>query len=91
MNTEVGVRELRSQIASLVRRAGAGEAFVITVGGHPTALLGPLGREPSEVSLDVLIARGMLIRARRPGQIPLEDLESEETAARVELLLRGVR
>lgn len=40
MNT-IGVRELRADLAALVRRAGAGQAVVVSVGGRPVARLGP--------------------------------------------------
>ena len=38
----LGIRELRNQTASAVRRAGGGERIVITVDGRPVAQLGPL-------------------------------------------------
>ena len=42
MYMHIGVRELRADLARLVRRAGAGEEIVVTVGGRPVARLGPL-------------------------------------------------
>ena len=47
--TEVPVRELRNDTASLVQRALAGEEIVITVRGVPTAKLTPIpqGRRTS--------------------------------------------
>jgi prevent-host-death family protein len=41
--TSVGIRELRGDLATAVRRAEAGERIVITIGGRPAAQLGPLG------------------------------------------------
>src|SRR5512138_707827 len=38
----VGVRELRNNVAAVVRRAAAGERVVVTVDGVPVAQLGPL-------------------------------------------------
>ena len=38
----VGIRELRNQVAAVVRRAAAGERVVVTVDGRPVAQLGPL-------------------------------------------------
>ncbi len=35
-------RELRNDVAGVLRRAEAGERLVITVGGRPVAELGPL-------------------------------------------------
>jgi prevent-host-death family protein len=37
-------RELRNNISDVLRRAEAGEQFVITVDGRPVAELGPTGR-----------------------------------------------
>lgn len=39
----VGIRELRSDLAAVVRRAGAGQRVVVSVGGRPVAELGPVG------------------------------------------------
>ena len=38
----IGIRELRADLAALVRRAGSGQAMVVSVGGRPVARLGPL-------------------------------------------------
>jgi prevent-host-death family protein len=40
---QFGIRELRQQLPTLVKRAAAGEEVVVTVGGVPTARLVPLG------------------------------------------------
>ena len=60
----VGVRELRNQVAAVIRRAGGGERIVITVDGEPVAQLGPL--EPvGAPSIDDLAAAGLV---RLPGR-----------------------
>ena len=59
----VGVRELRNQTAAWIRRAGDGERVVVTVDGRPVAQLGPIERDGSD--LDSLVARGLVIAARR--------------------------
>ncbi len=60
----IGVRDLRNQVAAVVRRAGGGERIVVTVDGAPVAQLGPL--EPSgEPSIDDLAAAGLV---RLPGR-----------------------
>jgi len=64
----LGVRELRINTSSAVRRAGAGERIVITVDGRPVAQLGPLEPMNPEVTLDDLVARGLLIAPRRPDR-----------------------
>lgn len=38
----VGVRELRADLAAIVRRAGGGQAVLVSVGGRPVARLAPL-------------------------------------------------
>jgi prevent-host-death family protein len=59
----VGVRELRNQTAAWIRRAGDGERVVVTVDGRPVAQLGPIEHDGSD--LDALVARGLLVGARR--------------------------
>lgn len=39
------LRELRQNASDLVRRAEAGEHFVISVSGRPAAVLGPIERD----------------------------------------------
>ena len=57
MYMQIGVRELRADLAQMVRRAGAGEEIVVTVGGRPLARLGPLGAAGG-LTLDDLVATG---------------------------------
>ncbi|HEX6237376.1 MAG TPA: type II toxin-antitoxin system prevent-host-death family antitoxin [Acidimicrobiales bacterium] len=60
----VGIRELRNDVAAVVRRAAAGERIVVSVDGVPTAQLGPL--EPGDaLTIDDLIAAGL---AEPPGR-----------------------
>ena len=50
-------RELRNEIARVLRDAGAGAEFVVTVRGRPVARLGPVSQaaEPTrDVNLDAL-------------------------------------
>jgi prevent-host-death family protein len=60
----VGIRELRNNVAAVVRRASAGERVVVTVDGVPAAQLGPLSA-PTAPSIDDLVAAGL---ARPPGR-----------------------
>ena len=63
----VGVRQLRNQVAAVVRRAGAGERIVVTVDGEPVAQLGPL--EPAgSPTLDDLAAAGLVRLPGRPDR-----------------------
>jgi prevent-host-death family protein len=58
--TTVGVRELRNQVAAVVRRAEAGERLVVTVDGRPACQLGPLS-PPGRPSLADLVGAGLVV------------------------------
>lgn len=61
ITARVGIRELRNNVAAVVRRAAAGERIVVTVDGVATAQLGPLHRDDAwGLSLDDLVATGLL-------------------------------
>ncbi|MEE9414103.1 MAG: hypothetical protein V3V01_02390 [Acidimicrobiales bacterium] len=67
--SKIGMRDLRSTLTASLRRAETGERIVITIGGKPTAILGPL--EPTaQSSLDTLYAAGLAIPPRTsiPGR-----------------------
>jgi len=66
----MGIRELRASAAAAVRRAGAGERIVVTVGGRPVAQLGPVEPVAGEPTIDDLAARGLLVPARRHDRPP---------------------
>lgn len=66
----VGVRDLRRQLATLLRRADAGERIVVTVAGRPVAQLGPV-TSPGAPTLDDLVAAGLVLPPGRPDR-PLE-------------------
>ncbi len=61
----IGVRELRNQVAAVLRRAAAGERLIITVDGIPTAQLGPIETPATGADLDQLIAAGLVSPPRR--------------------------
>ena len=92
MPDHTGIRQLRSQLTSLVRRAGAGERIVITIGGRAVAQLGPVEPTRAQVSIDDLTARGLLEPARR-GDRPAEpDVRVDAwTGGRLDRALREVR
>lgn len=64
----VGVRDLRNQVAAVVRRAGRGERLLVTVDGRPVAQLGPISPDQAGVSLWDLAAAGLIEPPRRPDQ-----------------------
>ena len=87
----MNIRELRANLATAVRHAGAGHRVVITVGGRPVAQLGPLDHGAGEPSLDDLAARGLLQRARRADRPAPELLVAMPVGTRLDRLLDEVR
>jgi len=87
----LGIRELRNATASAVRRAGSGERIVITVDGRPVAQLGPIEAGAGTVTLDDLVARGLVVPPRRGDRDA--SLVSVEVWAgfRLDRLLRDLR
>jgi prevent-host-death family protein len=86
------VRALRADLATAVRRAGAGESTVVTVHGRPVATLGPITpAHPGAVTLDQLLASGAALPARR--RVPWRPAEpvSVWTGTRIDLALREIR
>jgi prevent-host-death family protein len=87
----LGIRELRNQAASAVRRAGSGERIVITVDGRPVAQLGPLEPVAGGPTLDDLAARGLVLLPRRPDR-PASSLTAPLWAGtRLDRLLTEIR
>jgi prevent-host-death family protein len=66
----IGVRELRNNVAAVLRRARAGERVVVTVDGRPVAQVGPLQPAWSGASLWDLAAAGLIEPPRRPDRPP---------------------
>jgi prevent-host-death family protein len=85
----VGVRELRNQVAAVLRRAEAGERIVVTVDGRPVAQLGPLSA-PGAPTLADLAAAGLVEppRTARPADPRPEDLPAD---VRLDRLLEDLR
>lgn len=61
---QIGVRDLRANLAAALRQAGAGERVVVTIDGRPIAQLGPL-EATGQPSLEELAAAGLLEPPRR--------------------------
>jgi prevent-host-death family protein len=84
------VRELRNDVAAVLRRAASGERIVVTVDGVPTAQLGPL--EPAgEPTLDDLVATGLVQPPRRPGPLTDPDPVDPPVDIRLDDVLDGLR
>jgi len=86
----VGIRELRNQVAAVVRRAGAGERIVVTVDGKPVAQLGPLDA-PAGATLDDLLAAGLAVPPGRRDRPPAPDAEDAPVDIRPDSVLDELR
>jgi prevent-host-death family protein len=62
----IGIRELRDNLTSTIRRVRAGERFEVTHDGTPVALLTPV---PDD-RLARLVAEGLVSPARGPLVLP---------------------
>lgn len=92
----IGIRQLRSDLAAHVRRAGAGEPTVVSVDGRPTAVIGPLslrtpGGTPDGTSVEVLVAAGALLPPRRSDGVLPRGTVAVWGNVRLDRLLREVR
>jgi prevent-host-death family protein len=86
----VGIRELRNNVATVVRRAARGERVVVTVDGMPVAQLGPLEAAPS-VRLDDLVAAGLVGPPRRRDRPAAPDVEDAPVDVRPDGVLDELR
>ena len=87
----MGIRELRANTATAVRRAQAGQTTVITVDGRPVAQIGPLTGASPERSIDELVAQGLLIAPRRSVAATDASTIAVWGNVRLDRLLREVR
>jgi prevent-host-death family protein len=88
----VGIRELRNNVAAVVRRAAAGERITITVDGVPAAQLGPLSPGGGALTLDDLVAAGLAVppgRRDHPADVDVEDVPVDARPDSVLDQLRG--
>ena len=88
----MNVRSLRGQLAQTLRRAESGERIVITVGGRPVAQLGPVEADPGRgPTIEDLVARGLLVAARRDDRPEPAATIPLWAGARIDRLLREIR
>ena len=87
----IGVRELRNQVAAMIRRAGAGERLVVTVDGRPAAQLGPLTPDDAGVTLWDLAGAGLVEPPRRIDRPDAPDPLPVAADLRVDRLMDQVR
>ncbi len=86
----VGVRELRNQVAAVIRRAANGDRMVITVDGKPVAQLTPLV-PVAPVSLEDLVAAGLVDQPGRSTKPEPPEPAVLPVDARAEWALQEVR
>jgi prevent-host-death family protein len=84
-----GIRELRSELADVVRRASSGERTVITSSGRPVAQVGPLDADAPD--LDRLIGSGAVIPPRRAGAWRAPEAVQVWAGVRIDQVLRELR
>ena len=90
--SELGIRELRADLAARIRRAAAGETTLVTVNGRPAAQLGPVGASAAEPSpMAALVSAGAVIPPRRPDRHVAERTVAVWGAVRLDRLLREIR
>ena len=87
---EVGVRELRSDLAAAVRRAAAGESVAITVSGRVAAVLAPPTAAGAS-GVDLLVASGALVPPRRDDRHVPDRPTQVWGNVRLDRLLREIR
>jgi len=80
--TQMGIRELRDNLTSAVRRVRAGETIEVTHDGVPVAVLAPIRTN----RLDELIARGEARRATRPLDLSRPPVENTSGRTLSEIL-----
>lgn len=86
-----GVRELRNQVASMIRRASDGERILITVDGVPQAQLGPITPDRSGITLWDLAGAGLIEPPRRSDRPGNPDPLPVAADLRVDRLMDQVR
>ena len=88
---QVGIRQLRKNLAAAVERARAGERVVVTVNGRPAAQLGPLDPGADPATLDDLAARGLVVLPRRRDRPDPAATIEPWTGVRIDRLIRELR
>jgi antitoxin (DNA-binding transcriptional repressor) of toxin-antitoxin stability system len=89
----IGIRDLRADLATHVRRAAAGTATTITVDGKAVAVLGPLSPAGNDqhATIAALVASGALIAPRRLDGRVADGTVPTWGGVRLDRLLREVR
>lgn len=88
---EMGMRQVRADLAAVLRRAGAGERVTVTVDGRPVAQVVPMSADEHGPSINDLVARGLVLAPRRRGDFTPLDPIILYTGSRIDHALREVR
>jgi prevent-host-death family protein len=81
---DVGVRELKAKLSSVLQRAAAGEVVTVTDRGRPIAVIGPpigvvdLAAAVEEGWVTPPARAGLGPVRRRPGRLPVLDALAED-------------
>lgn len=89
--SSIGIRDLRSALATYIRKAQMGERLTITVDGAPVAQLSGLEADLSGVTITDLVARGLVTPPRRRGDFVPHDPLILSSGARIDRALNQVR
>jgi len=89
--TMVGIRELRTDLATYLRRAGAGQRVVVSVGGRAVAQLGPIEAEQGQTVLADLVAAGAVVPPRRTDAVRLAPPVPVWSGVRLDRALKELR
>ena len=87
----LGMRELRADLAAHLRRAGAGQRVVVSVGGRAMAQLGPIEAEQGQTVLADLLAAGAVIAPRRTDAARLAPAAPVWSGVRLDRALKELR
>jgi prevent-host-death family protein len=85
----VGIRDARSQLPTLIRRAGNGERTIVTAHGRPVAQVAPL--DHASPLLEHLIASGAVILPRRRSAWRAPEPVRIWSGVRIDRALRELR
>jgi prevent-host-death family protein len=85
----IGVRDARTQLPTIIRRAETGERTVITAHGRPVAQIAPL--DHTNPLLDHLIAAGAITAPRRRSPWRAPDSVRIWSGVRIDRALRELR
>lgn len=84
-----GVRELRSELAAVLRRAEQGESTIVSDRGRPIARIGPV--DDAAPDLERLVASGAIHQPRRIGEWRERQPVRVWSGARIDRALRELR